>query len=119
MARARNGTAVSVTDVRSFLPSSPLSVEGEKIAQIEPGGGLRAFAIYEAKVGNILEELLDVLWNRAIAWRNDPFVTEQMGSIKTLDDWARVTRVLDRRYGSEADKARIARRNAVEGAARR
>lgn len=110
---ARDGVEVSVTDVRGFLPSSPLSAECETIAQIEPDGALRAFAIYEAKVGSILDEPLDVLWNRSIAWRKDPFVLEQTRSIKTLADWARVTRVLDRRYGSEADKVRITRRNAA------
>jgi MoaA/NifB/PqqE/SkfB family radical SAM enzyme len=109
--RAENGIEVSVTDVRSFLPTSPLSVEGEGIGQIEPDGRLRAFACYEAKIGNVLDEPIDVLWERAIAWRNSPFVRAQTSSIRNLTDWARVTRVLDRRYGSEADKARIAHRN--------
>jgi MoaA/NifB/PqqE/SkfB family radical SAM enzyme len=111
ISRAENGIEVAVTDVRSFLPTSPLSVEGEGIAQIEPDGQLRAFACYEAKVGNVLDEPIDVLWDRALAWRNTPFVREQTSSIHSLTDWARVTRVLDRRYGSEADKARIAHRN--------
>jgi MoaA/NifB/PqqE/SkfB family radical SAM enzyme len=110
VARARNGVAIEVTDIRSFLPTSPLSGESATIAQIEPDGELRAFAIYEAKVGNILQEPIDVLWQRALDWRRDPFVQEQTRSIKTLTDWARVTRALDRRYGSEADKERIARR---------
>jgi MoaA/NifB/PqqE/SkfB family radical SAM enzyme len=110
ISRARHGIEVSVTDVRSFLPTSPLSVEGDGIAQIEPDGQLRAFACYEAKVGNVLDEPIDVLWDRALAWRNTSFVREQTGSIRTLTDWARVTRVLDRRYGSVADKARIALR---------
>jgi MoaA/NifB/PqqE/SkfB family radical SAM enzyme len=113
VSRAENGIEVSVTDVRGFLPTSPLSIEGEGIAQIEPDGQLRAFACYEAKVGNVLDEPIDVLWDRAHAWRNTPFVREQTCSIHTLTDWARATRVLDRRYGSEADKARIARRNWV------
>lgn len=111
VSRAEHGIEVSVTDVRGFLPTSPLSVEGEGIAQIEPDGQLRAFACYEAKVGNVLDEPIDVLWDRAHAWRNTPFVREQTGSIYSLTDWARATRVLDRRYGSEADKVRIARRN--------
>lgn len=111
ISRAENGIAVSVTDVRSFLPTSPLSVEGEGIAQIEPDGQLRAFACYEAKVGNVLNEPIDVLWDRALAWRNTPFVREQTGSIRSLADWARATRALDRRYGSAADQARIAQRN--------
>jgi MoaA/NifB/PqqE/SkfB family radical SAM enzyme len=110
-ARAENGTEVTVTDIRSFLPTSPLSADGESIAQIEPDGQLRAFACYEAKVGNVLDEPIEVLWDRAIAWRNTPFVKEQTSSIHTLADWARATRVLDRRYGSQADKARIARRS--------
>ncbi|WP_414169053.1 radical SAM protein [Streptoverticillium reticulum] len=111
--RARNGAHVSVTDARSFLPTSPLCAQGETIAHIEADGQFRASTNYEAKVGNVLEESLDVLWARALAWRNDPFVAEQRNSIRSLDDWARVTRLLDRRYGSEEDKARIARRGAA------
>jgi MoaA/NifB/PqqE/SkfB family radical SAM enzyme len=113
LSRAKNGVEVSVTDVRCFLPNSPLSAEGATTAQIEPDGALRAFAIYEAKVGNILDEPLDVLWERALAWRNDPVVLEQLNSVQSLADWARAASVLDRRYGSEADKARIARRTAA------
>jgi MoaA/NifB/PqqE/SkfB family radical SAM enzyme len=111
ISRAENGIEVSVTDIRSFLPTSPLSLDGEGIAQIEPDGQLRAFACYEAKIGNVLDEPIDVLWERAIAWRNSPFVRAQTSSVYNLTDWARAARVLDRRYGSEADKARIAHRN--------
>jgi MoaA/NifB/PqqE/SkfB family radical SAM enzyme len=110
---ARNGSDISVTDARYFLPNSPLSAASATIAHIEPDGELRAFTTYEAKVGNVLEERLDVLWKRAIAWRQDPFVAQQLCSIRTVDDWARATRALDRRYGSEADKARIERRGKV------
>ncbi len=46
------------------------------------------------------------------AWRSEPFVKEQIQAIRTPQDWARVARVLDRRCGSEADKARIALRTA-------
>ena len=63
-------------------------------------GQLRAFPIYEAKVGNVLEEPLDVLWQRALEWRLQPFVVEQIESIRSVADWARVTRTLDHRYGS-------------------
>lgn len=108
---ARSAAHVSVTDARLFLPMSPLSAEGETIAHIEASGQLRAVTNYEAKVGSVLEEPLDVLWRRALAWRNDPFVAQQRNSIRNLDDWARVTRLLDRRYGSAADKLRIARRS--------
>ncbi len=109
-ARSLNAAEVSVTDVRYFLPTSPLAEEGAGIIHIEPDGQVRACTNYEAKVGNILDEPLDVLWQRALAWRSDPFVAGQLASIETLADWARVVRVLDRRYGSESDKLRIARR---------
>ena len=107
---ARNGAKVTVTDVRYFLPQDGSPATDVKIAQIEPDGALRAFPIYEAKVGNLLEEPLDVLWTRALAWRSDPFVSAQMNSIRSMADWARVTRTLNRRYGSVEDKARIAQR---------
>jgi MoaA/NifB/PqqE/SkfB family radical SAM enzyme len=110
---ARNGAKVSVTDVRYFLPQPGTSATDVKIAQIEPDGALRAFPIYEAKVGNLLEESLEVLWSRALAWRSDPFVAAQMNSIRTMADWARATRTLDRRYGSVEDKARIAQRDSA------
>jgi hypothetical protein len=112
-AHTRNGIEVSVSDIRGYLLSSPLSAYGATTAQIEPDGMLRAFACYEAKVGNVLDEPIDVLWNRALEWRNDPFVVAQMDSIHSMADWARAARVLDRRYGSTADQARIARRSAT------
>jgi MoaA/NifB/PqqE/SkfB family radical SAM enzyme len=111
-ALACNGVRVSVTDMRYYIPYSPYGGPGATIAHLEPDGELRAFGVYEAKVGNVLHEPFDVLWSRALAWRNDPFVAEQIKSIRTNHDWARVARVLDQRYGSEADKARIALRAA-------
>ncbi|MEU2957154.1 radical SAM protein [Streptomyces xanthochromogenes] len=110
-AHAKSDAEVSVTDARLFLPSSPLSFEGETIAHIEASGQLRAVTNYEAKVGSVLEEPLADLWSRALDWRNDPFVAQQRNAIRSLDDWAQVTRVLDRRYGSAADKLRIERRS--------
>jgi MoaA/NifB/PqqE/SkfB family radical SAM enzyme len=107
---ARNEAHVSVTDVRSFLPYSPQGAAGLTVAHIEADGQLRALSIFAAKVGNLLQEPLEVLWGRALAWRNEPFVVEQLASIRTLRGWARVSRVLDRLHGSEEDKARIARR---------
>jgi MoaA/NifB/PqqE/SkfB family radical SAM enzyme len=109
-ALARHGVQVSVTDMRYYVPYSPYGTVGATIAHLEPDGQLRAFGVYEAKVGSVLEEPFEVLWRRALAWRNDPFVMEQIKSIETPHDWARVARVLDRRYGSDPDKARIALR---------
>jgi MoaA/NifB/PqqE/SkfB family radical SAM enzyme len=111
-ARAANGVNVSVTDMRYYMPYSPYGGPGRAIAHIEPDGQLRAFGVYEAKVGSVLEEPLEVLWARALAWRNDPFVVERIGDIKNAHDWARAARVLDRKYGSPDDLLRIERRNA-------
>jgi MoaA/NifB/PqqE/SkfB family radical SAM enzyme len=107
---ACNGVDVQVTDVRFLLAGNELSEESESLAHIEASGHLRAHSTFEAKVGSVLEEPLDVLWQRALAWRADPYVAAQRQSIRSLQDWARVTRTLDRRYGSAADRQRIDRR---------
>ncbi|MDZ4055981.1 MAG: hypothetical protein U1D69_03295, partial [Polynucleobacter sp.] len=104
------GVEVSVTDVRGFLPSEMLDSTELMTALIEPDGALRAFPIYEAKVGNVLDEPMAVLWERAIAWRMEPFVKQQMNSVRSMSDWARVARNLDRRYGSTEDVERIRNR---------
>jgi MoaA/NifB/PqqE/SkfB family radical SAM enzyme len=109
---ARSDATISVTDARRFLPHGPLGDEAEGVAHIEASGHFRASTNFEAKVGNVLDEPLDVLWQRALAWRDDPFVVEQQNSINSLADWARVTRIIDRRYGSAEDIARISRRGA-------
>lgn len=109
-AREGNGVDISVTDVRYFLPQPGASAADLDILHIEPDGALRAYPIYEAKVGNVLEEPLDTLWPKVRAWRSDPFVVEQMETIQTMADWANATRILDRRYGSQADQERIRQR---------
>jgi MoaA/NifB/PqqE/SkfB family radical SAM enzyme len=109
-ALAKHGTRVSVTDVRLFRPDSPLSVEGDTHAHLEPDGQLRAFATYEAKVGSVVDVPIDELWARALAWRETPFVREQRNSIHNSEDWARAARLIDQRYGSPDDLVRISRR---------
>lgn len=113
-ARAGSETDISVTYVRYFLPQPGVSPVDLDILQIEPDGALRAFPIYEAKVGNVLQESLDVLWPRARAWRSDPFVAEQMDAVRTMADWAKASRTLDRRYGSKDNQERIAQRGVLE-----
>lgn len=109
-AREDSTVDISVTDIRYFLPQPGVSAVDLDILHIEPDGALRAFPIYEAKVGNVLHESLDVLWPRVRAWRSDPFVSQQMENIRTMGDWARAARILDRRYGSPDDRERIERR---------
>ncbi len=109
-ALAGGTTDISVTDVRYFLPQPGVSAVDLDILHIEPDGALRAFPIYEAKVGNVLEQPLDILWPQVRAWRSDPFVAEKMETIRTMADWAKTARILDRRYGSNDDRERIALR---------
>jgi MoaA/NifB/PqqE/SkfB family radical SAM enzyme len=111
---AHNGTEVSVTDIRYFLPQRESDLTALRIAHLEPDGALRAFPIYEAKVGNVLQEPLDVLWERAMAWHMDSFVAAQLNSIRTMADWAQATRTLDRQYGSADDRARITLRTTTQ-----
>lgn len=113
-ARAGNAIDISVTDVRYFLPQPGVSAVDLDILHIEPDGALRAFPIYEAKVGNVLDEPLDVLWPRVQAWRSDPFVAERMETVRTMADWANTARTLDRRYGSHDDQERIKQRGFSE-----
>jgi MoaA/NifB/PqqE/SkfB family radical SAM enzyme len=107
---AFGSTNISVTDIRYFLPNSPERLAGETMAHIEADGQLRAFCTYEAKVGSVLDEPMELLWKRAIAWRKDPVVSSYRSSITSLAGWAKVTRILDRTYGSAEDKQRIAKR---------
>ncbi len=113
-ARAGNALDISTTDVRYFLPRPGVSVVDLDILQIEPDGALRAYPIYEAKVGNVLHESLDILWPRVRAWRSDPFVARHMETVQSMADWANTTRILDRRYGSPDDQERIGRRGPLE-----
>ncbi|WNG50357.1 radical SAM protein [Archangium minus] len=107
---AANGARVVVGDVRPFFAQLEPGAPRLPMAHLEPDGQLRAFETCEAKVGSVLEEPFEVLWERALAWRGEPFVVEQFAAIRTIRDWARASRALDRRYGSEADLARISRR---------
>jgi MoaA/NifB/PqqE/SkfB family radical SAM enzyme len=109
-ALASPGVRVGVSDVRPFFAQRVPGAPRLPMAHLEPDGQLRAFETCEAKVGSVLEEPFEVLWERALAWRGESFVVEQFAAIRTVRDWARASRALDRRYGSAADQARIARR---------
>lgn len=109
-AAARSAAKVSVSGMDCFLPYATASDPDLSLLHVEPDGEVRAFAIYEAKVGNVLDEPLEALWRKALAWRHHPEVIAQLRSIRSNADWGRVTRSLDRRYGSSADQQRIALR---------
>lgn len=110
---ALNDVQVSVTDSRFLMNALEYPTAGQGMAHIEPDGSLRAFTCYEAKVGSILDFSLDDLWQRALEWRQLPFVTEHLGSLRSYHEWAAATRALDRRFGSTDDRRRIAARGGV------
>lgn len=96
------------------LRMDPKSVQNGTAAtsflQLEPDGRVRAMASYEGTVGHILEEPLEVLWQRAQARLHDPFVVQVLSGVRTMREWAAAARRLDLRFASEKDKARIGKR---------
>ncbi|MFF0473679.1 radical SAM protein [Streptomyces sp. NPDC004284] len=82
------------------------------VLQIEPDGAVRAMAAYEGTVGNVLTDPPAELWRRAVARWHDPFVRETLAPVRTMREWAEATRAIDLRFGTDADRRRIARRPA-------
>ncbi len=80
--------------------------------QVEPDGRVRAMPVYEGTVGSLLEESPLVLWERAVARWGDPLVASLLREATTMAGWASATREIDLRFGSPADRARIACRPA-------
>ncbi len=109
-AKAHGGVAVHVQDMRYYLLHSTWDGPGKAIAHLEPDGQLRAFGVYQAKVGSVLEEPFEVLWARALSWRELPDVVAHIRTIDSPQSWAAAARALDERYGSEGDRLRLARR---------
>jgi MoaA/NifB/PqqE/SkfB family radical SAM enzyme len=104
---------VSVTDNRMLQMHPDLIARGVfPTMQLEPDGAVRAMAIYEGTVGNVLIEDPRVLWERAVARWSDPVVTETLGPARTMREWAEATRQIDYHFGSDSDRARIDRRPA-------
>jgi MoaA/NifB/PqqE/SkfB family radical SAM enzyme len=82
---------------------------------IDPDGQVRAMAIYEGTVGDILEEDPEVLWRRAQERRRDPFVLRELSAVRTMKDWATAARNIDRHFASSAELVRISRRKEYTG----
>jgi hypothetical protein len=77
---------------------------------VEPDGVVRAMAVYEGAGGILLEEPAAELWARSVATWADPFVTETLGRVRTVNDWAEAARQLDHHLGAARVRARIGRR---------
>ncbi|MEU1231330.1 radical SAM protein [Streptomyces sp. NPDC005828] len=108
------GVRVTSTDNLALRMSPDLIAAGVclPVLQIEPDGAVRAMAAYEGTVGNVLTDPPAELWRRAVARWHDPFVRETLGRVRTMREWAEATRAIDLRFGTEADRRRIARRAA-------
>ncbi|MFF0424590.1 radical SAM protein [Streptomyces sp. NPDC004520] len=108
------GVRVTSTDNLALQMRPDLIAAGVclPVLQIEPDGAVRAMAAYEGTVGNVLRDPPAELWRRAVARWDDPFVREALAPVRTMREWAEATRAIDLRFGTEADRRRIARRPA-------
>jgi MoaA/NifB/PqqE/SkfB family radical SAM enzyme len=82
---------------------------------VEPDGQVRALEVYEGHVGNVLSEPLEVLWQRVLDRRDDPFVVEQLRAARNMSEWAAAVRNIDQRFASPPDLVRIAKRKPYAG----
>lgn len=105
---------VGTTDNRPLQMHPDLVAKGMafRAMQVEPDGEVRAMAIYEGTVGNILIEDPAVLWDRVVARWHDPFVTGVLSPVRTMKDWADAARQIDYHFASEQVRTRIDRRPA-------
>ncbi len=85
----------------------------DTLLKVEADGGVRALDVYEGTVGNILWEPFAALWERTRARFRDPFVLQQLGSVRTPQDWARACRAIDLHFAAPEVQARILRRTPV------
>ncbi|SEF97538.1 Radical SAM superfamily enzyme, MoaA/NifB/PqqE/SkfB family [Nonomuraea solani] len=111
-ASAPGSVTIETTDNRILQMHPELIARGVvfNALQIEPDGEVRAMPIYEGTVGNILDEPAEVLWRRARARWSDPFVVEALSPALTMREWAEAARRIDYRFGTDAVRARIDRR---------
>jgi MoaA/NifB/PqqE/SkfB family radical SAM enzyme len=75
--------------------------------QVEADGEVRAIPIYEATVGNLLNERPDVLWKRAVEFRSSPVVRDLLNSISTPVEWAAVARRIDAEHCRPSELIRL------------
>jgi MoaA/NifB/PqqE/SkfB family radical SAM enzyme len=114
-ALAPRGVRVEVFDNAAFLMASDQIAHAranDDLVKIEADGRMRAIDIYEGTVGHVLEEPFEVLWARACARHEDPFVEAQLTGVRTMREWSRATRAIDRRFAAPDDLVRLRARDA-------
>lgn len=82
-----------------------LALDG--LLHLEANGDVRSMAIYEGTVGNLLNESVDVLWNRVLEAQQHPVVVNALSSIDTMEKWADAARRIDMEFASEPNRQRI------------
>lgn len=73
---------------------------GQGCWYLQPDGRVQAMPAYDITVGNILEESPEVLWERCLRLRQDPFVRSTLDGVRSIDDWITAGHSLLRRLGS-------------------
>ncbi|MFF3404296.1 radical SAM protein [Streptomyces sp. NPDC002659] len=110
---APSGVTVDTSD-NGALRMRPDQLVGDQfmagLMQVEPDGQVRAMAVYEGTVGSLLTDPPELLWERAVERRSDPFVVEVLSAVTTMKDWAEAARRMDLRFGSAEVRQRIAKR---------
>ncbi|MHA7959792.1 radical SAM protein [Streptomyces sp. L500] len=114
------GLSVMVDDnMRLLMRPDDIAANGvPPVLQVEPDGDVRAMSSYLGTVANVLRDAPETIWERVAARCADPFVVEALGGVRTMRDWAAAARSLDLRFGTPADRARIAARTATDLPAR-
>ncbi|MCC6558803.1 MAG: radical SAM protein [Polyangiaceae bacterium] len=113
------GVGLIITDNRE-LQMHPDDVAAGRAAdglmRVEPDGAVRAMAMYEGTVGNLLDEPPEVIWARARARARHPFVVEQLRTARTVRTWAAAARDIDRYFAAPSELHRLRRRSAQRDA---
>ncbi len=103
---------VTTDDYLHFrMDTAPSEANAAKnVMFVEPDGEVRAMPMYEGTVGNLRRVPGAALWSRCVTRWADPFVTETLAPVRTMDDWAAAIRRIDRHFGTGPVLARLDRR---------
>lgn len=112
------GLSAAVDAVRREIPSSValalnstdfLQNDGETCVQLDPMGNLRAIKICDQTVGNLIEEPLNVLIARAVAWRETSELARRLTEAPDFVTWGEIVRRIDREAGAVGALSEAAR----------